>query len=87
MENSLILMFSWFTIAAEIVLPLLFMFPRLKNWSLFGLFVFQALIAYFSGEIDFAFTAFAILFLFIPKASPWSYYGLAILLFVVQPWV
>ena len=42
--------------------------------------------SFFSGEIDFAFTAFAILFLFVPRLARFTYPSLACLFFIVQPW-
>ncbi len=79
--------FSWITIIVELALPLLVLFSRYKNYAIAGLFIFQFIIAYFSGEIDFAFTAFAILLLFIPKIAPLSYTALGMLLLWGQPWL
>lgn len=82
-----LLILSWTTVIAELGLPLMVVFSRYKNYAIAGLFVVQFVIAYFSGEIDFAFTAFAILLLFLPKIAPFSYTTLGILLLWGQPWL
>lgn len=85
-QTIFLLGLSWLTIVAEISLPLMFFFVKLRPFALIGLFLAQAFIAYFSGEIDFAFSAFAILFLFIPSLARFLYPLLAIIFLVVQPW-
>jgi hypothetical protein len=83
--NSMLVL-SWLTIIMEISLPILMLAPRFRSIGIVGFFVTQGTIAYFSGEIDFAFTAFAILFLFIPKFSRFTYPSLACIFLLVQPW-
>jgi hypothetical protein len=87
LQVGLLLSLSWLTIAVEIFLPLSLLFPKLRALGIGGLFIFQGLVAYFSGEIDFAFSAFAILLLFIPRAARWSYPCLALLFLMVKPWI
>lgn len=84
---GILLALSWLTIIVEIFLPFSLLVPRFRSLGIAGLFIFQAFIAYFSGEIDFAFTAFAILFLFIPKLARFTYPSLACLFLVAQPWI
>lgn len=86
-QAAVMLGFSWMTILAEIFLPVCLFIPKLRTLGIIGLFIFQAVIAYYSGEIDFAFTAFAVLFLFIPKFSSWSYPILACFILAVKPWL
>lgn len=86
-QAAIMLGLSWVTILAEIFLPIGLFIPKLRTLGIIGLFIFQAVIAYYSGEIDFAFTAFAVLFLFIPKFSSWSYPTLACFLLAVKPWL
>lgn len=83
---GILLGLSWATIIVEIFLPLSFIIPKARMLVILGLFIFQGATTYFSGEIDFAFTAFAILFLFIPRVAPVAYLGLACLFLLVQPW-
>lgn len=86
-QIGILLTLSWLTIALEILLPLFLLSNKLRPIGIMGLFIFQSFIAYFSGEIDFAFTAFAILFLFIPRLAHITYPSLAFLFLVVQPWI
>ena len=86
-QAGFLLGLAWMTIIVEIFLPLSLLIPVLKHFGIFGLFIFQGIIAYFSGEIDFAFSAFAILFLFIPRTAPWTYPALAFLFLMVKPWI
>ncbi len=77
---------SWATILAELLLPLALFFHRTRYLALAALFVFQGMIAYFSGEIDFAFTAYAILLLFVPVLYRWTYPVLIAAYLWVCPW-
>lgn len=86
-QTGILLALSWFTILLEILLPLFLLSNKLKPIGIMSLFIFQGFIAYFSGEIDFAFTAFAILFLFTPRFASFAYPSLAFLFLVVQPWI
>jgi hypothetical protein len=86
-KTLLFLSLSWITIIAEIILPFSLLIPKFKTLGIILLLICQGLIAYFSGEIDFAFTAFAILFLFIPQLAAFTYPSLACLMLLVQPWV
>lgn len=85
-QIGILLGLSWLTILLEIFLPLSFLHNRWRHLGVFGLFIFQWMIGYVSGEIDFAFTAFAILFLFVPRLAPLAYPSLALIFLVVQPW-
>ncbi|MCA9507441.1 MAG: hypothetical protein KC505_03345 [Myxococcales bacterium] len=86
-QRGLLLACSWFTIIAELGLPILVLVPKFRNLGITGLFIFQVTIAFFSGEIDFAFSALAILLLFVPKSAPYGYVLLTCLIFMVQPWL
>lgn len=86
-QRNILLALAWITIIAEIFLPLSFLVPLLRPFAIFSLFLFQGIVAYFSGEIDFAFSAFAILILFIPRIASWTYPSLAFLFLVVKPWI
>lgn len=87
LQTSVLLALSWLTIGVEILLPLSLCINKIRPLAIVGLFIFQAFVSYFSGEIDFAFTAFAILFLFIPRHASIAYPSLACLFLVVQPWI
>lgn len=86
-QIGILLVLSWLTIIVEILLPISLLIPKFRPLGIVGLFIFQCFITYFSGETDFAFTAFAILFLFVPRLARYSYPSLACLLLVVQPWI
>jgi hypothetical protein len=62
------------------------MAKRFRNLCIGALFLFQWCIAICSGEIDFAFTAFAVLLLFTPRFARVGYPVLAIIYLVVLPW-
>ncbi len=86
-QIGILLALSWLTIIVEIVLPLSLLSPKLRPLGIVSLFIFQSFVSYFSGEIDFAFTAFAVLFLFVPRLAPFTYPSLACVFLVVQPWI
>jgi hypothetical protein len=66
------------TITAELLLPLGVLVGRLERASIYLLLALQLAIALLSLEIDFAFTAFAVLFLFVPGRARLAYGGLAV---------
>jgi len=78
---------AWMTIVIEFLLPWALLIPKVRSFAFLGICLFQAMIAYFSGEIDFGFTAFAILFLFVPRISHLTYALLACIFLLVQPWI
>ena len=82
-----LLLLAWATVLTEIILPWGLFLPKVREYTLLALFIFQANIAYFSGEIDFAFTAFAILLLFVPRIARVAYPIHIGLMLVVQPWL
>lgn len=86
LQIAIILLMSWLTIFLEIALPVMVFLPRTRIFGLVFLFIFQAVIAYFSGEIDFAFTAFATLFLFVPSMAFLLFPSLSALFLLVHPW-
>lgn len=75
------------TILVEVGLPLAVFLPRWRAWAIAGLFLFQLQVGLLSGELDFAFTAFAILFLFTPRLGRFVYPLLAIGYLGVSPWL
>ena len=77
---------SWLTIAGELLLPLGVLWRRSHQISISGLLLLQGLIGYFSGEIDFAFTAYAILLLVLPRWSTVTYPLLTVIYLGVCPW-
>lgn len=88
-QRVIVVGLSWLTIAAELALPIMVFLspPRFQKASIIMLMLAQASITYISGEIDFGFTAFAILFLFVPKSAPVVYPALACLFLMVRPWM
>jgi hypothetical protein len=72
-QAGVLLVASWLTIASELLLPLALFFTGTRTLALIALFGVQGMIAYFSAEIDFAFTAYGILLLFVPRISGWAY--------------
>jgi len=85
-QVATLLAMSWLTVGVEIAVPLSFLISKFRPLSIAALFVAQGFITYFSGEIDFAFTAFAILLLFVKDFALFRYASLAGLLLVMQPW-
>lgn len=85
-QTAILLALSWGTILLELMLPVAMFIPRVRWVGLAGLFTAQFFIGYLSGEVDFAFTAFAILFLFVPRIARFTFPALAGLLVVVHPW-
>jgi hypothetical protein len=85
-QMVILLTLSWSTIVVEILLPLSVLIVRFRSCGIVGLVIFQCFVSYFSGEIDFAFTAFATIFLFIPQFARFTYPSLAFLFLLVQPW-
>lgn len=80
-DMLLLLFLSWSTIALELLLPFTLFFTRTREVGVFLIIVFQLMIGIFSGEIDFAFTAIAIFFLFLPRVA-WLTHPLLAGLFV-----
>lgn len=66
------------TIATELFLPIGVFIERFRKAAIASLFALQLSIALLSSEIDFAFTAFAVLVLFVPGRARLAYGGLGI---------
>ncbi len=77
---------SWSTIAMELLLPFTLFFRRTRELGVFAIIVCQIMIGIFSGEIDFAFTAVAIFFLFLPRVAWLTHPALAALFLAVCIW-
>jgi hypothetical protein len=74
------------TIATELFLPLTLLFQKTRVAGAFLLFLFQLTIGTMSGEIDFTFTAVAILLLFTPEVERVGYGLLAGAFLYWAPW-
>jgi hypothetical protein len=85
-HTAFFLILSWLTILTELALPFTLLFKRTRAVGFLSIFFFQGTIAYFSGEIDFAFTAFGVLLLFVPRVAWIGYPTLVSIYFLVQAW-
>lgn len=74
------------TVLTEIFLPLTLLFRKTRLIGVILLFLFQLTIGLSSAEIDFAFTAVAILLLFEPRVARVAYPVLGFFYLVVSPW-